>query len=455
MSQFVATVFIAITWTVMSTELVTNIHTHSNPDTQLKACLTNHISDCYVHCDYHNCRYYKWLITDQTYNISSININCEDPSSCYGLELHILDSIYTININEITINCGPNSCEGLSLNLYPSSLYNDNYFNPLETRKYNIHCDSVKSCDTLRINQLSTSLTVEEHVETNMNEVNVHCIGKYSCDNAIISNSDDTILNLYAYSRRSFGADSIVIITNEYDTVNLYCHDNDEENTNNLIQFDTNSPLKNVADLLYITANKPCQDIVILAEDHEECMIDYIVSDHYNFMDMIMAQTDDVFDLDINELYNIECVPNSRNNDHTFIIPYNISLNINENECKKYFDKDTVNKNLEGLFSAALINYMNDNANEIITDIKRVRVNGNYNCDAGKLSEYQQINVKFDIKSTDIGRDMVEMVFNTNSMFYEQSMKIIDNYFGSVITLAGMDGTRVNNGTLDEQFCVL
>ena len=45
---------------------------------------------------------------------------------------------------------------------------------------------------------------------------------------------------------------------------------------------------------------------------------------------------------------------------------------------------------------------MHGNDNEIITDIKRIRVNGDYKCDDEKLNGYQEIKVKFDIKSVDV-----------------------------------------------------
>ena len=121
-SQIIPIILSAFTLGVVSNDLVDNVHFHSNPDTQLKACLTSDISTCTIHCDYHNCRYYKLLITDETPNISSITLNCQHPSSCYGLELHILDSIYCININQISINCGPNSCQDLILYAYNTKM---------------------------------------------------------------------------------------------------------------------------------------------------------------------------------------------------------------------------------------------------------------------------------------------------------------------------------------------
>jgi len=288
-------------------------------------------------------------------------------------------------------------------------------------RIFNMYCMNMKSCQFFKINQLTYSDTNTEP-ETLMNtELSIYCMGYATCDGAEVSYRYNILLNLYMFGPRSWNNKGLIIKVKEYDSINIECGN---DNNKYYFMYDKNKvnlPNKAVYDFSF-----PCQDIIIYSDD-KKCEMEYKLTDYYDFVEIIESDIEAHW-IDTNLLYTPICIENDNKYDHNIKMEYNVTLNFDYKTCKQYFDPYAVDRNIEGIFSAVLLQFIHKN-NNIITDIKGISVSGDYDCD--NLMGYHQLMVTFDVKSTEESNDKIEFLLNINSDFYARSILLFDKYFQS------------------------
>eukprot|EP01084_Bolivina_argentea_P269852 458737_1 len=386
-------------------------------------------------------------------DLPQLTMKCVEELSCNEAQLSISNS----TIDYMIIVCGAkNACESMKINISNSVV-----------DKLEIYCTHGESCKALSIETTAQLLTDNSKLE-------IHCLHQWSCDSVYIHIFDNTTINCYndnscdnlilnsadtAYVKMVMRrySNNVNIIHKTITYVDFKCGD---ENEKLFIRYNThNSPsereLHDLGGKEFETNHMPCDGIHVDCTNNEhfpkQCTMEYSINplDIETFLGTIKYVS--CYWLNINYVFSASC--NGNCNDDTTYFKHQQSIDFDINFDVTLYNKSVLSETCNNFFETIndtenTLNHMDRifmnvlkivggidsfTINDVLTYPYTVLRDGFIDCN--NSFDTIHINTNVTIQSGIENKDELDKTFNHNSVFVNESQRLLSNLFGVSVTV--------------------